>query len=172
NHDGALDLLAENRQGVSVLLGNGNGSFQSPVYSGQGIQATSGALADFNHDGVLDLVTANLHGISVLLGNGDGTFQEPVSYHVGGRSRSVTVGDANGDGVEDLLVTDQKGVSVLLGNGDGTFASPLRSCRGCSGARSSAPQRCREVDPRSRAGAKGGEGQQSTSTASASGGRT
>jgi hypothetical protein len=127
NHDGALDLVVENAHRVSVLLGNGDGTFQAPVYSGNGIQATGGAMADFNHDGVLDLVTANLHSVSVLLGNGDGTFQDPVYYKAGDKSRSVTVGDVNGDGKEDLIVTDQSGVSVLLGNGDGTFADPLTS---------------------------------------------
>src|ERR1700686_3460962 len=73
---------------VGVLLGNGDGTFQSVVsYASGGSDADSVAVADVNGDGKLDLVVANLCGINncfgvvgVLLGNGDGTFKPSVTY--------------------------------------------------------------------------------------------
>jgi len=129
NGDGKLDLTVANWSGnegrgdVSVLLGNGDGTFQPAVnYTAyMNIQAASVAVADFNRDGKLDLVA----GASLLLGNGDGTFQAPTFYNNGGYSvpYGMAVVDFNGDGKADLALTNQGGlnVSVLLGNGDGTF---------------------------------------------------
>jgi hypothetical protein len=114
---------------VSVLLGNGDGTFRmaGTYYSGPGGNAGSVAVADVNNDGYPDLIVANYFWVSVLLGNGDGTFQDAVPYVWGGENtNSVAVGDVNGDGRPDLVVGDFNGdtVSVLLGNGDGTFQAP------------------------------------------------
>ena len=67
---------------VSILLGNGNGTFQPAVSYPAGKTPISVAVGDFNGDGHLDLVVANSQAptISVLLGNGDGSFRPPVSY--------------------------------------------------------------------------------------------
>jgi hypothetical protein len=124
--DGHLDLavgylnLAQT-DGVSILLGNGDGTFQTA----QGYPAERGplAVADFNGDGNLDLVTS---GGSVLLGNGDGTFQAARGYPAGSNSpQFVAVGDFNGDGIPDLVLTHSTypngTVTILLGNGDGTL---------------------------------------------------
>src|SRR5437870_1062741 len=78
NGDGKQDLATANSLGsnnVNVLLGNGDGTFQSPVTYGVGNVPTSVAVGDFNGDGRQDLATANLvsNTMSVLLGNGDGT---------------------------------------------------------------------------------------------------
>jgi hypothetical protein len=144
NGDGEPDLVVANQncgdcEGVvSVLLGNGDGSFQSAVtYDSGGPNAFRVALADVNGDGKSDVLVANLctgcdHGIvSVLLGNGNGTLQAAKSYSSGGVSaHSVAVADVNRDGKLDLVVTTgcsnqgicpTGGVGVLLGNGDGTF---------------------------------------------------
>ena len=131
NGDGKLDLVVANSDSntVSVLLGNGDGTFQTHVeYSvGKGATAPSSvALGDFNGDGKLDLVVANAssNNVSVLLGNGDGTFQAVKSYYAGAKPSSVATADFNGDGKLDLAVADQSSnkVSVLLGKGDGTFS--------------------------------------------------
>jgi len=126
---------------VSVLLGNGDGTFQPAVsYASGGFGPDSVALADFNEDGKLDIVLANnceslascVNGsVSVLLGNGDGTFQPAVTYLSGGTEvYSVAVGDFDGDGKPDLVIANEcavvdncsiGSVSVLRGNGDGTF---------------------------------------------------
>ncbi len=128
NDDGRLDLATANLYAntVSILLGNGDGTFQPHVDYATGVWANSVATADFNGDGRLDLATANLSAntVSILLGNGDGTFQPHVDYATIGSPDSVAIADFNGDGRLDLAVSAQDGansLSILLGNGDGTF---------------------------------------------------
>jgi hypothetical protein len=132
NGDGNADLVSApnfNAPGsgdVQVLLGNGNGTFQTArLYNGG--SSNSLALADVNGDGRLDVLTAKLYENSagVLLGNGDGSLQAEQTYSTGPNSApyEVAVADVNADGRPDLL-TANYGTStagVLLGNGDGTF---------------------------------------------------
>jgi FG-GAP-like repeat/Abnormal spindle-like microcephaly-assoc'd, ASPM-SPD-2-Hydin/FG-GAP repeat len=132
NHYGKLDLaVVSDCCGLSILLGNGDGTFQAPVQYAVGEEPFSVVAADFNHDGNLDLAVANglSEYVSILMGNGDGTFQPatqspPVSY-----PDFVTVGDFNGDGNLDLLALSYsnpcKCISVFFGNGDGTFQDPV-----------------------------------------------
>ena len=79
NGDGKLDIVASNASSstVSVLLGNGDGTFQPQTTLATGTSPTSTAVADLNGDGKLDLVTVNTDTktLSVRLGNGDGTFR-------------------------------------------------------------------------------------------------
>jgi hypothetical protein len=140
NGDGKPDLVAfaANNPGfenssVNVFLGNGDGTFASPISFALGNQSSFGSLAvgDFNKDGKLDVVLGD-HGsgkLEVLLGHGDGTFQAGQSY-VASNFGSVAVGDFNADDKLDLAATNQpstpesSSVSILLGNGDGTFQPP------------------------------------------------
>src|SRR6266851_3011387 len=138
NGDGVQDLVVMDSgtrplyldSGVSVLLGNGDGTFQRAQYSRAGTDPRSVAVGDFNGDGVLDLAVANYGtsplyqdaGVSVFLGNGDGSFGAPRNFAVGDNPRAVVVEDFNGDGVQDLaLIIGFGEISVLLGNGDGSF---------------------------------------------------
>lgn len=134
NGDGHLDLVVANASGIGVLLGNGNGTFQTATsYSLNGNTANSVAIADLNGDGHPDIAIASRysHSVFVLLGKGDGTFKAPIAYETGGvLGTSVAIADLNGDGHPDLVVTDVcqylsdcwRGiVSVLLGKGNGTF---------------------------------------------------
>jgi FG-GAP-like repeat/Cep192 domain 4 len=128
-------IAADSNDGsVSVLLGNGNGTFQPPASYDVGSAPNWVAVGDFNRDGKLDLavVNQNSFNVSVLLGKGDGTFQAAVEYAVGMFPLSVTVGDFNGDGNLDLAVTNDgsNNVSVLLGKGDGTFHSAVNYSTG------------------------------------------
>jgi len=132
---GIADLLVVNHVGsfstgsVSVLRGNGDGTFQPSVNYAVGTGPATLAVGDFNNDGVPDLVVTNINSsnVSILLGNGDGTFQPAFNVPVGATPESVKVTDLNGDGNADLVVTNRTSnmVSVLLGNGDGTFRPPV-----------------------------------------------
>jgi len=131
NGDGKLDMVVANSSSnnVSILLGNGDGTFQAAVNYSVGTDPDFVAVGDFNGDGKLDLAVANANSnnVSILLGNGDGTFRPSVNFTVGSEPSSVVVGDFNGDGKLDLVVANvqSNNVSVLLGNGDGTFQTAL-----------------------------------------------
>ncbi|MGB3654038.1 MAG: FG-GAP-like repeat-containing protein [Rivularia sp. (in: cyanobacteria)] len=132
NGDGLPDLVAVSNnfdgitENLSVLLGNGNGTFDSESKYAVGDRPLSVALGDVNGDGRQDIVTANYYGnsISVLLGNSDGSFTAQTEYASGEQPTSVALGDINGDGRQDIVTGNRysSSVSVLLGNGDGTFA--------------------------------------------------
>ncbi|MBN2615960.1 MAG: VCBS repeat-containing protein, partial [Bacteroidales bacterium] len=131
NGDGIPDLVVPNlnNNSVSILLGQGNGSYSTKADYGTGSAPQSVAVGDFNGDGIQDLAVANngSNTVSVLLGNGDGTFAAKVDYGTGSAPYSVTTGDFNGDGKPDLAVTNinDNTVSILLGHGDGTFAAKV-----------------------------------------------
>ena len=95
---------------VSVLLGNGDGTFQSQVRYAVGTGPSALVAGDFNGDGRTDLAVANYgsNDVSVLLGNGDGTFQNQVRYAVGSSPSSIVAGDFNGDGRTDLAVANSR----------------------------------------------------------------
>ena len=141
NLDGRTDLAVANHDAlsVSILRGNGNGTFQTPINYTVGTGAHSIRVGDFNGDGFADLVTANdgANSVSVLLGNSSGTFSAAASYPTGPVPKSVAVGDFNADGKRDLVTANTAGnypsgasnpggdqVSVLLGNGSGGFGAP------------------------------------------------
>ncbi|HEV2380157.1 MAG TPA: VCBS repeat-containing protein [Terriglobia bacterium] len=128
NGDRKQDLAVSNEGSntISILLGNGDGTFQSHVDYATGAEPAGLATGDFNRDGELDLAVAGLlsSSVAILLGNGDGSFQNAVDYMTGAYPESVATGDFNGDGLLDLaLATDSAlgSASVLLGNGDGSF---------------------------------------------------
>jgi N-acetylneuraminic acid mutarotase len=122
-----LAVVNEGSNSVSVLMGNGDGTFQPAVNYTVGSDPRWVAVGDFRHDGKLDLAVActGSNGVNILLGNGDGTFQPAQYYPADTASGAVAVGDFNGDGNLDLAVANGGGdVSILLGNGDGTFQAP------------------------------------------------
>src|SRR5262245_7048185 len=138
NSDGKQDIVALNQgqlrdfqSSVSVLLGNGDGSFRPAITTGLLPGANSVAAGDFDNDGRLDLAVANMLNdvVEVLRGNGDGTFQDnplllpisPVGFTF--PSVSVAVGDFLHNGALGIAVTSgaSNTVGVFVGNGDGTF---------------------------------------------------
>jgi len=132
NGDGKLDVAVANTGSgnVSILLGNGDGTFQPAVNFSTGNNPTTVAVGDFNADGKLGLALfqpgANgLAGnVSVLLGNGDGTFQRPKTLALDAGALVIGVADFNLDKKSDLAVLDNSHVDIYIGNGDGTFQPP------------------------------------------------
>ena len=135
NGDGKIDLVilgsiaSTQTWSYSVLLGNGDGSFQSPVRYPQssGLNPDSIIAADFNNDGKLDFAAANSNGtqqvFALLLNNGDGTFAAPAYLFGGSHVAYLISGDFNSDGRLDIAAGSigPSATSILFGNGDGTF---------------------------------------------------
>ena len=140
NADGTLDLVIGNGgqagSTVTVLLGNGDGTFQPAAGYGAGGTIGSIAIADLNGDANPDVAVANRSGdvVDVLMGMGDGTLHWPIPYHSGGAmATGIAVADMDRDDKPDLIVSNwtsatdrgHGAVGVLIGNGDGTFRPPV-----------------------------------------------
>jgi hypothetical protein len=110
NHDGKADLAVVNNlsNNVSILLGNGDGTFRLGSYASVGDGPVSIAEADFNRDGNTDLAVVNsLTGnVTILLGKRDGTFRPGTNIFVGSAPTGITTGDFNGDGIPDFAVAN------------------------------------------------------------------
>jgi hypothetical protein len=110
NGDAIADLAVTiaSSNNVSVLMGNGNGTFQAAANYSVGSGPYSVTTGDFNGDGKLDLAVANQtsNTVSVLLGNGNGSFQGAVNYGTGTGPSGVAIGDFNGDGRTDLVTAN------------------------------------------------------------------
>jgi hypothetical protein len=125
NGDGKLDLVFVSsyvgKPNPSILLGNGDGTFQPPRGLGINEQAYAIASGDFNHDGKLDLALSP--PLVVLLGRGDGTFKELPPMALTDIPAQIIAADLNLDGRLDLLanINGSNLMDLYLGNGDGTF---------------------------------------------------
>src|SRR5215210_3043739 len=146
NNDGNLDVAiahsiacftapCTSARTISVMLGNGNGTFQPnrEIDVGTGIHKMRAG--DFNRDGIKDLAFgAENTRLYILLGVGDGTFiQQPTIFLVPGgdlfsAGNDVAVSDFNRDTIQDLAVAlgNGDGTAIVIGNGDGTFREPFR----------------------------------------------
>jgi len=128
NGDGMEDLAvaASGANSLSILLGNGNGTFTAQASPPTGRQPVSLAAADFNNDGKLDLAVGNLQDntVEVLLGNGDGAFTAAASVASSVSPVSIVAGDFNQDGNLDVAVANdvEPEISILLGAGSGILA--------------------------------------------------
>lgn len=125
--DGSLDLVTANALNGArafVLIGNGDGTFQSATAYPLPYAAAAIVIHDFNGDGNADVATGglDLNGLSISLGNGDGTLQPPRSVP-SGSVQSIAVFDFDSNGTQDVALADPNGavVAIRMGRGDGTF---------------------------------------------------
>ena len=130
NSDGHVDLAvgypSSSTRFISLLFGDGEGGFSSPVHYGTQRRPLFVEAADFDNDNYMDLAVIHqpetfdaLGGVSILRGDGLGVFVSVQNFDVGrGPSSGFSV-DLNGDGSLDLITvnTGSNTVSTLLGDG-------------------------------------------------------
>jgi flagellin len=136
NKDGKLDFVTANWGDgtVSVVFGNGNGTFKAAT--SYLVSATAEAmelgLVDFNGDGSLDIAVNDRFNdkVAIALNAGNGTFGAFTSYASGGNDpNGMITADLNNDGKTDVIVGMEASNSftVLLSNGNGTFNAPIQT---------------------------------------------
>lgn len=127
NNDGAIDIIAITSTDISILLGNGDGTFQSEVTMSGAGGMDDFDIADINGDGILDLVGTDQIAdlVRVFVGQGDGSFAHREDIAVTTEPSDIALGDMNGDGVADIVISNYISleVSVLMGTGDGSFGA-------------------------------------------------
>jgi uncharacterized repeat protein (TIGR01451 family) len=143
NGDGKLDVAAFQpgangvAGSVSILLGNGDGTFLPAKLLALDADALTIAVGDFNLDKKSDLAiresSPSGDSLNILIGNGDGTFQPAKTIVLTSAGRNIVTGDFNGDSKPDIAVSSTGGILILLGNGDGTFSQGVTLASG-SGA--------------------------------------
>ncbi|MDQ3705041.1 MAG: FG-GAP-like repeat-containing protein, partial [Chloroflexota bacterium] len=138
NLDGNQDLVTGNlnTSDISVLLGNGSGSFGAASVFTAGTQPVSVAVGDFNNDGKPDVVVANFgdDDVSVRLNTCAGSCASPSfttapDVPVGNGPYFIVAGHFNADANLDFATANNLGnsASVLLGNGSGGFTAAAGS---------------------------------------------
>ena len=122
NHDGKLDLVeagdgeGNDGEGVNVLLGNGDGSFQAPVFYPVQGPVQSAVVGDLTGNGNPDVVVvtqASPDAVYILMGNGDGTLQSPLAYPVGTLPTTVALANLIPAGPTDLVVNNSRGTNTF-----------------------------------------------------------
>jgi hypothetical protein len=118
NGDGKLDLAICNQSQIGILLGNGDGTFQPPVYYTAGtLQEFQFALGDVNSDGRIDILASRYDStpqFEIFLGNGDGTFQPPQITNQVSAYFGFVLGDFNSDGLVDFLAPSAGGMQAYI----------------------------------------------------------
>jgi hypothetical protein len=132
NHDGHTDITVVNinSNNVSILLGNGDGTYAPQQLVVVGSTPRGNAVLDADGDGDIDIANTNSSGfgsISLLLNDGNGAFGPPTFFEGGGNGEyALGSADMNNDGILDLVVGARATQQIIVnrGNGDGTF-TPL-----------------------------------------------
>ncbi len=134
NGNGKPDLIisggdsAPKFDGIGVLIGNGDGTYQEAVFYVAGSDGFVGnpIVADFNGDGVPDVIIPGSSGIWLFTGKGGGVFNPGVLTTPLSGAFWLAAADFNGDGILDLAMSSgPSGLSVLFGKGGGYFQAPV-----------------------------------------------
>jgi hypothetical protein len=131
NHDGFADVCVANiaTGTVSILLGNGDGTYGSQQEITVGSQPRGIAVLDVDGDGDMDIVNTNRvsNNLSILINNGSGVFGAPRFFEGGGGGEwALAAADMTDDGILDLVVGARTSETVIVNraNGNRTF-TPL-----------------------------------------------
>jgi hypothetical protein len=126
NNDTIEDLAIANKMGsISVLLGNGNGTFGLNQEYSTGLIPNSICSGDFNSDGQTDLATSNSgpFNVTAVYGNGTGSFGIDSAIGQINHPLELITEDFNRDGFADIAVANPFKVTLFTGNGSGQFTS-------------------------------------------------
>ncbi len=142
DNDGRLDVVLAHMlscfvspcvaaRNITVMLGFGDGTFQTPFELDVGTGMSRIAVGDFNSDGIKDLgIAGDRAQVYILLGIGNGSFLKQPTMNlltegtIGVDGTDIDVADLNGDTIQDLVVAialNGSRTAILLGNNDGTF---------------------------------------------------
>lgn len=126
NHDSFTDLVTTNiaSNTLSILLGNGDGTFKDQVQIHVCQEPRALVMGHFNQDDHADVALACSGGdeIALLLGHGNGKFEEGPHYPVHRTPVALATDDVNGDRHPDLVVALRNDkIKIFLGTGTGEF---------------------------------------------------
>jgi hypothetical protein len=124
NHVGKLDIVVSG-QGISVLPGNGDGTFQSAVTSLQGTVEYHIALARFDGTSQVDVAYTDEFSVEISHGDGNGYFVQPVNYPTAETPFDMQVGDFMDTGQPGVAILENTGeIQIWPGETGGVFGTP------------------------------------------------